>query len=1028
MQLIDLKNKKLIPLGVFIVLIVITLGVYWGASRLLEQQIVHDKTQELTRIHGQTMERLKQSLAESKNKLIFLHSTPPISGLSRSMSHNGIDPLDGTTTAQWKLRLTTIFIGFIQSNPEIRQIRFIGKANNGKELIRVERNANRVVITPEALLQDKGQTDYYSAISGLKDDEVYISDITLNREHEVIDNPMWPTIRFAEPVYDENYQFFGFVIINVDASHLIDFIKQDFKKTVFNLYVLNTDGFFIAAPKQSLTFGFDLNRPLATWNNLTNNAPLPLFDELATVSFDKQQTLVFGNQLVLSRYQDRSLYIVSAISMQHINEILNQQRVYLVLLLALLLVIVIVMVFVYQHYINKLLSLYDDQSRYEAIISGSSDAIINLDINGNILDWNESSTYLFNLSNINAKAITFFDLFKLDNNQQHALSQTVFSEIIEQNTARRIELESTAESGETKFFNLNLSPVLPKNAAIAPSVSALIRDVTESRRNQQKITSLNESLEKQVQQRTKQLEAATAEATAANHTKSAFVANISHEIRTPLNGISGMLELLHREPLSDKQLSYINMAKNSASTLAVLINDLLDMTKIESGKLDIEHASFNLLETVSVVVSTMSLKTSEKGLGLLLDCTGVQHENVISDSHRLKQILVNVLGNAIKFTEKGSITVAVMTKADPSIKNAVYVEVSIKDTGIGITQTNLVKLFKPFTQADNSIEKQFGGTGLGLSISKQLAALLGGDISVSSEIGKGSIFTVKIQAKIDSAIKDKYIGPILAGRDCCVVMPDNSESELVIRQLETWGANVRALSTIEALYQLEGQELPDLLVVDDEKDDANFANWQRKHSADKKCKLLLVTQLSNHAASVTEDENCIHVSRPLLPLDLLISYKMLRHPELKTEHLQTGQDATNDKNQNHHSVLIVDDNEINRFVAKGLLEQLPINIVTATNGAEAIDYLKGMQDDDSMDLILMDCQMPIMDGFEATKLIRQGGAGQRAKNIPIVAMTAGAMSGDKDSCIQAGMNDFIAKPLDAKSYEQKVMQWLEKTS
>tara|TARA_R110001583_G_scaffold195379_2_gene372438 strand:- start:1295 stop:4378 length:3084 start_codon:yes stop_codon:yes gene_type:complete len=1017
-------KKNIIPLIGLIILCGIVAMIYLGIMHILEKQITTDKIENLKRLNSNTYEKLEKSLEESKNKLLFLHSTPPVSGLSRSILHNDVDPLDNTTTQQWKTRLTTIFLAFIQSNPEIRQIRFIGKDNNGKELVRVEKNASRLVVTPKELLQEKGGTDYFLAVSTLKNNEVYVSDITLNREYGVIDNPMWPAIRVAKPVFDENFEFFGMVIINIDASTLIDVIEHDFTQTDFDLYLLNSEGYFIVAPKPSMRFGFDLNRPDTTWNVLTHDAPLPLLDHYTKVSFNNEDTFVYGSQLILSRYQDRALFVISAISKSNIDKLLDRQRMFVILLLGLLLGIVILVIYLYQRYVNNLLSLYDDQSQFEAIISGSSDAIIRIDSKGFILDWNESASYLFNLKDENKNGTKFFDIITLHDNQQ-AISETIFSDIITNNSSVSMELETTSELSESKLLNVNLSPVKPKNAAIKQSVSALIRDITETRRNQQKIISLNESLERQVQERTKQLEAATAEAMSANHTKSAFVANISHEIRTPLNGISGMLGLLNREQLTDKQQSFISMAKNSASTLGVLINDLLDMTKIESGKLDVQHVSFNLIETVSVVVSTMSLKASEKGLTLLLDCTQVKHETIVSDGHRLKQILLNLLGNAIKFTDKGSVIVTLKTSTHPENADMVLLDISVTDTGIGISEANLVKLFRPFTQADNSIEKQFGGTGLGLSISKQLAKLLGGDITVTSGLHEGSTFTLIIEVKTDSSVEAKYTGSILSGRQCCLVMPEEKQAELVEKQLQAWGANVTILTKVEELYRLEKDELPDLLIVDYDKIDDHFADWQLKNSADKKCKLLLVTQVTDNNVSIAENENCIHITRPILPLDLLTSYKLLRHPDLKLESVGLSEDSQ--VQSKCYSVLIVDDNEINRFVAQGLLEKLPINIYTAANGAEVIEYLKGIEDGMQPDLILMDCQMPIMDGFEATKLIRQGEAGQHATHIPIVAMTAGAMSGDKDSCIQAGMDDFISKPLDVESFEQKVMQWLEKS-
>lgn len=1025
MQIVN--NKKFLALLVVAGLLVLGVLFYRIGTYFFEEHLFKQQVEKLTQISQKSRAMFEHSVSQSRHKLQFLYSTPPVAGLSRTQLHNDIDPLDGSTTAQWKLRLQTLFSAFLQSNPEIRQIRLIGQADNGKELVRVESQGGRVVVIPDGLLQEKGATDYYQAISQLKPNEDYISDITLNREYGVIDNPIWPTFRVSKPVFDENFVFFGFVIINIDASALIDSLQQEYQLSNFALYMLNTDGYFISAPKNSLTFGFDLERPNATWQKLTNDARLPIFDEVKNLRFEQEDNFMLASKVILSARENRVLYFVSALPAESLAEMWEKQRYYFILLLIILAGVVIVIVYGYQRYVNKLLNLYDDQSRYEAIIAGSSDAIIGIDSDGSILEWNESAAFLFGQNEAQAKRHKIDELI-ISANQAHALTQEVITSVIKNNAPLSLEIETTNLATKNKFLSISLSPVMQKNRGGNVTVSALVRDITEIRNNQQKIISLNASLETQVQERTQQLEVATAEAMAANQTKSAFVANISHEIRTPLNGIGGMLELLTREPLTDKQKGYLDMAKSSVGTLTVLINDLLDLTKIESGKLDIELASFNLIENISSVIATMALRANEKGLELLFDCAEVKHENIISDGYRIKQILVNLLGNAIKFTEQGQVIVKLATRNSTN-QNTALIDISVQDTGIGISQEQQNKLFKPFSQANSSIAKEFGGTGLGLSICRQLANILGGEITMSSVLGQGSMFTLSIKAQVDRNADYKLVGPILSGRRCLLIMSSEQESDILTRQLQAWGALALTSREIEDLYTIEAESLPDLLVLDATLTNSQFGTWLEKTKVTKKCKLLLLLHSYDDKPLIDESEHCVHLIRPLVPLQLLLSYQNLRHPERKRlSNQQTANMAPIAMQEgNNYTVLIVDDNEINRYVAQGILERFAIQFYMATNGAEAIKCLQALNQQGQVDLILMDCQMPVLNGYEATQAIRRGEAGERMQNVPIIAMTAGAMAGDKDACLQAGMNDFIAKPLDASLFEQKVLAYLPET-
>ncbi|MCE2595213.1 response regulator [Motilimonas cestriensis] len=1015
------------PVGGLIVMLIVCFGLYFIFAFYAERNIVAQQSAKLQQANITSFNTLERRIADNRNKVQFLHATPPISGISRAMSHNGVDPYDGTTTEQWKIRLQTIFIAFVQNNPEIRQIRLIGKSNNGQEIVRVDRRAGKVIATPDELLQQKGKSDYFSAIAKLHPNEDYISNINLNREYNAIETPIWPTIRIAQPIFDQEYAFFGFIIINIDVSPLLRLLQQDFNHSGMEFYLINSEGYFLSAPKNSLLFGFDLDKPKMKWDVLAQGAAIPTSEEAVSVIFENNNHLMVGSKMMLSTRENRSLYLIAAQSESALKAIWKQQRNSIIFLIIVIFTVAITIIFGYQRYLSKLLNLYHDQSRYEAIISGSSDAIIGIDQRGNILNWNDSASFMFGMSEQQAKQTTINDII-MPTQPSKQLSEQLLSRVIERNTPITLELETAKQGNYPQTLSINLSPVVTANRAIEPTVAALIRDISESKIYQKKIQAINNSLEKQVAERTKQLVLASQEAMAANRTKSAFVANISHEIRTPLNGIAGMLELLGRSNLSVKQHHYLSMAKSSISTLSILINDLLDLTKIESGKLDIERAPLNLIETVSAVVATMALKGNEKGISLYLDCTEVDAEQLISDAYRIKQILTNLLGNAIKFTSHGHVTVNVSTQ-QLSQKDKVNIIISVVDSGIGITQEQQLKLFKPFTQANTTIEKNFGGTGLGLSISKQLAHLLGGDISVSSALNQGSNFTLSIPAEVDLDNDSGGLTPYLLGVKCALVLSDEKEKSILTKQLKRWKAEVTVDDTTATLLKLNHDRLPDLLIIENDLIDEDFVYWYMNQPSNRRGKLLTISDGKNESnRKIEEDENCIYLTRPILPEQFLLSYRQLINPALKSTTLTCLEDSkTEAAAQQNYNVLVVDDNEINRFVAKGLLETFPITLYNAKNGKEALELLKTMQGKNGIQLILMDCQMPIMNGFDATKHIRNGETGSIIKDVPIIAMTAGAMSGDKDACLQAGMNDFIAKPIDPAIFEKKIKHWLNMT-
>jgi Amt family ammonium transporter len=656
------------------------------------------------------------------------------------------------------------------------------------------------------------------------------------------------------------------------------------------------------------------------------------------------------------------------------------------------------------------------EEKYRSIFENATEGIFRITPSGRILDANVAMAKILGY-NTPAHLITSVPDFS----QQHAVEPEEREEYI-----RKLNSAGYISDYETRLKRCD-------NSIAQVSMNVRVVKNGDSHIDYYEGSLSDLSVRQEAEKMQKEKEAAEA----ANRAKSQFLANMSHEIRTPLNGVIGMLDLLSESQLTPQQFRYSKIAKSSAHTLLNLINDILDFSKIEAGKLELEYSEFDLPMLMEDLIDMFGHRANQKELEFTCQVMPQVANRVLGDQDRLRQVLINLIGNAIKFTDRGNVVVRL--SVIEHLNGIQKMRFEVEDSGIGISEDVQSKLFRVFEQADASTTRKYGGTGLGLAICRQLVELMGGTIQVKSVMGKGTTFyfdiplkTIKLATQYDDNIQS------IRGMKVLAIDDNDTNLEILESQLKSWGTQVSlARTAYDGFRQLimawKSGETFDLLILDHQMPEVDGIELARLiHESSQLEGLPIILLTSNENALSNQEMSDIGIRGYCIkPISTSRLYNVIVTCMSMTQHLKPlpSSDAVpaivKNLGTGCHRILIAEDNEINQMVTQEILEKAGYQCRVANNGLEAVELIKKRP----FDLILMDCQMPTMDGFTAASTIRsleQSGDLKGPNHpIPIIALTANALKGDHDRCLASGMVDYVSKPVDPQNLLNVIQKQLQ---
>jgi len=908
-----------------------------------------------------------------RSDVMYLARTPPISGIVRAMQNDGIDPEDNSTLESQVEQLQLFFSAFATANPAYHKIRFIGAADAGRELVRVDLTDLGLVSTSPENLQREGDRFYFTESQTLEAGDVRLSPINLNQENGSIEVPQRPVWRAATSVFTQTGELFGIVMINFDMGAVFADITESVRLQTgmddIQTFMTNSDGEYLLHPDPERGFGFEYGESDKFEDEFYNIATVvgPRDDERLT-SVDVGRNLLSADTV---ENADASLYLHRrAID---VNPGAGGQTLTVWIALA--------------------QSLVDSPALVATArfwVAGILIGIILL----MVLGWNLARQ----LAPLSALSVAAQKMAEGD---------------------YQIDLPD-ANNLETANLTNSLSLLGEKVA----------QREGELRKN-------HNSLEETVALRTEELENSRDEAKRLVRVKSDFLANMSHEIRTPMTAVLGLLDILRHTEMSTQQQQYVFQIHNSSRALLYIIDDILDISKIDAGKLTIEKVDFSLLAVIESAIDLFSPSAELKSVNLHLNMDPRTAIIAIGDRTRLTQVLNNLLGNAIKFTQEGSVILA--TEIQEEQDTSITIRFSVSDTGIGIKEDAMTGLFEAFEQADTTTTRLYGGSGLGLSISYKLVGLMGGELQASSVPDEGSTFWFDLTFGRSENEEPSLSGVGVLDKRVLVVDDQPISCRILSSMFSHWGCVVDcAHNGVEALEKIataaNENESYNLLLVDWRMPDMDgltlltkIQSLNESHKLNGAAQVLMINEAGRseleQSANNVDDIKLLHkpitISRLLNTLAELGFIKLIKEDSLEVERegVEASLRAKLDAMSSPAKLLLVEDNATNQMVVQELLSGYRLEIAIANNGAEAVEIVSH----EAIDLVLMDLQMPVMDGFEATKKIREF---KPLNEFPILALSAATFTEDIRQSSHAGMNDHLQKPIDVLLLLSALLKWL----
>jgi len=946
-----------------------------GVSILFTSILTYNDASSLMKAHSsqrlaEDLERqitsFSQKLTQMKNDVAIIANSESIVGYYRAENGGGYDSQSNMTSSLWTGRLSQELVSLMQQRPEYLQVRFIGKVNNGKEIVRVDRKGDSQQIIPEHELQEKGGSGYVKSTLSLSENEQYLSPIELNREYGSITFPLQPVVRVASPIVFEG-EVMGLLIINGDFKILSNLFRNPPDNVSY--FIADFTGDYLLHSDREREFSFALGKGKGLFND---------YNELNLLEKD-------NNKFKKSVLKEQSSDLIT-----------------------------------FHHQIDPL--------------NVSSTLIIGSLVSHELIEQDSASFGQRMFTRV------FISVLLL------SIAMALLSHRLLAPIKRLTNIANSIVKGENniEFVDRKRNDEI---GTLTRSFSTMYRHLDRSK---SELKVFANSLEVQVKDRTAKLEIALDEAKVSAKVKNEFLATMSHEIRTPMNGVLGMLGLLLNTKLNEEQYNKARLAQNSAESLLTLINDILDFTKIDAGKMELELIDFNLNSMLGEFAETMAYQAQHKNLEIILDTSAIDEAMVVGDPGRLRQILTNLVGNAIKFTEQGEIVIRATLESKSDTQWEFHC--SVIDTGIGISIEKQAQLFDAFTQVDASTTREYGGTGLGLAIVKKFCDLMNGNIQVKSGVGEGSSFDVTVG--LEKSTNTELTMPIVDMKKLHILVVDDNKTnrDVLSGQLKHWGAKVTeansgrmALSICSQQIKNNAEPFFDVAFLDmqmPEMDGEALSVLIKENTQFDPMKLVMMTSMvaRGDAQYFANLGFSAYFTKPATVSDLFDALQVVSEggkalqqaKPLVTRHYLKGLQQKSEKQEsddditllNNAHILLVEDNRINQEVAKGVLKNLHVTLDVAANGLEALSSLQMSSNEQAYQLILMDCQMPEMDGYEATRQIRDKKAGERYCDIPIVAMTANAMQGDKEKCLAAGMNDYLSKPINIDKISAMLTKWL----